>query len=522
MERRPHPMTKNSRHQSTLQLTILVAIILVAGLARMYRIGYPSVWIDELASMQFSAGWLAGSMPPLDVIYQPGIDMTDVHGERSLANAWHSVDHDTHPPLYIILLRWWREIFGPGDVVARGLSVICSLIAIIFLYDTARLLHGETVALWAAAIMALATPQIVFAQEIRSYVMLTMFILAMANAMTRIEILGCTKRRLWMLGIATFAGAMTHYLAIPAALAIGIYALICLRGKSRTVTFATMSTAGILFLILWGQTFWQQRANFSSNLNWNSDLQPDIYSNTVSRLASLPIQFFITPKISDIRSIAARMGAIFYLAVFAAIWRRELLLWVFIAAAIIGTTATSDLIQHHKALNVMRFTFPAAPAAYALISAVSSLLKRRWIAHAVPAIFVIGCAAAIPEAYNQYWKPNYRSLAASFDRHAGPDDLVVIFYQSQPSDWYQSLLLSAVAHYSAYPHRPMVALSQPASRELLDQMKSAPAIWLIGDTDTPVGQLIPSARTELLGNVPFAGTFTKINFPPTTSMASAP
>ncbi|HMB96600.1 MAG TPA: glycosyltransferase family 39 protein, partial [Tepidisphaeraceae bacterium] len=318
---------------------IILAILLVAALLRIYHIGYSSIWIDEIASLQFSCGWLAGSVPPTNILHDPGIDMTNPRESKSLGKIWHSVDDDTHPPIYFLLLHVWRNFFGPGDVAARSLSVVCSIISILLLYDTARLLHGQSIAIWAAAIMAVATPQIVFAQEARGYAMVTMFILAMANAIARIEILGESKWRLIALAIATFAAAMTHYLAIPAALALGIYIMIRFRGRSRWRALAAMSIAAVFFLMIWGHTAWNQRSHFQTNLSWLNDSAPGIATRTLDRLASLPLMFFITPKQHDANSIVTRFAAVLYFIPLIAIRRRGVLLWILIAAAIIATTA---------------------------------------------------------------------------------------------------------------------------------------------------------------------------------------
>jgi uncharacterized membrane protein len=77
----------------------------------------------------------------------------------------------THPPLYFFLLRLWRDI-ADGDLSSRLLSVLCSLAAIAFLYDTVSKLNGPTAAMYAALLMAIAVPQIEYAQATRNYTLL--------------------------------------------------------------------------------------------------------------------------------------------------------------------------------------------------------------------------------------------------------------------------------------------------------------------------------------------------------------
>ena len=80
-----------------------------------------------------------------------------------------------HPPP---LAQYRRR----GDVSSRLLSVLCSLVAIAFLYDITSRLHGKTVALWAALLMAIAVPQIEYAQATRNYAFLLMSSLAACSS----------------------------------------------------------------------------------------------------------------------------------------------------------------------------------------------------------------------------------------------------------------------------------------------------------------------------------------------------
>jgi uncharacterized membrane protein len=489
----------------------LAGIVLVAVILRVYHIGYESLWTDEIATLQQSCARPAGRFPlPQDVIHRPGVDTTRIAEARDWRDIFPTMQADTHPPLYPLTLRVWRTMFGDGDVAARSLSAACSLVSILLLFDICRLLHGRSAGFWAAAIMAVATPQIVFAHEARSYTMVVMLVLASIDTLVRIEKLGSTTRRTLGLGVLTFAAVHTHYLTFSVIAAMGLYALLRLHGSARRSTITALAAAILVFAIDWGPTLLRQRPNFTTHLAWISDDAPGLAGRTLTRLATLPVRFLITPRDADSGGAAAMLGAICFLAPLLLIRRKDPLIWILLGAAVIGSAAFADLLAHRRTLTELRFTLAAAPALYALIAAASASLPRRWLTNLVPALVVASCVAALPEAYNRYWKPDYRGFAVDFDRVAGPDDLIVCVYRS-PDDWYESILLAATTHYSAHPNRPMLILSGPITSALHSEVVQAPAVWFIsGDPSFAADRFIPGARIELMGGVPQVGVFLKV------------
>jgi uncharacterized membrane protein len=164
---------------------------------------------------------------------------------------------DVHPPLFQICLRIWRDalgpIFGEGDAFIRSLAVIFG-----------RRLRCDDVrcgppcfmacapALWAALIMALATPQLHWAQDARPYTLLFTLLLGAIDAVVRLERFGPGKRRVIALALCTFAAGLTHYYGLPALAALGVYAAIRLRGAARVQAGTALLGGVALFAIVWG------------------------------------------------------------------------------------------------------------------------------------------------------------------------------------------------------------------------------------------------------------------------------
>ena len=155
-------MTEICKPQSWRPLLMLGLILVAAATLRLHAIGRASMWFDERASVMSSAGHFGDWMNlPLDRVIDPP-DFWSVSHQRLWLDAWRSPDF--HPPLYAMVLRVWRDCFGEGDVTVRVLSVVTSLAAIVCLFDLGRTLVGVGPALWACAIMAVAQPEIQYAQ----------------------------------------------------------------------------------------------------------------------------------------------------------------------------------------------------------------------------------------------------------------------------------------------------------------------------------------------------------------------
>jgi hypothetical protein len=135
-----------------VDLPIVLLLLILASLVRLPWLADHGYQLDELWTAELATGrGSAHQHLPTDTLLQP----VDVFRLDDAPPCWHVWTHMecTHPPLYFLTLRFWMMAFGQGDGRERLLSVICSLIAIALLYDTARLLNGRAVAIWACVLM---------------------------------------------------------------------------------------------------------------------------------------------------------------------------------------------------------------------------------------------------------------------------------------------------------------------------------------------------------------------------------
>jgi uncharacterized membrane protein len=117
----------------------LLVILLLAVVLRLSDLGGKSLWLDEAFSVWNSA--------------------------RAPEQIWNEVN-DNHPPLYYLLLHAWMAI-GDSEALVRLPSVFISMVALALTYVLGTKLFNKTVALAAAALLALAPLDLWYAQEAR-------------------------------------------------------------------------------------------------------------------------------------------------------------------------------------------------------------------------------------------------------------------------------------------------------------------------------------------------------------------
>ncbi len=233
-------------HRRRLFITGLV-LWLAFGL-RLYQLDFQSIWWDEGHSL-FVASHPIAAIPTLPAM-------------------------DVHPPAYFALLHGWMNLTGSSEFALRYLSVIFSLLTIAVLWRfAANISHRLTLfspplsgspASLTALLAALSPLYVAYAQEVRSYAMLTFLALTSTYLLWRILF---TNPQLpisnlqspvignWLLVISyillSAAGLYTHYFTIFLLLFHNLAWLVWLlpaprrRGKLwRWI----VSQAGILFL----------------------------------------------------------------------------------------------------------------------------------------------------------------------------------------------------------------------------------------------------------------------------------
>jgi hypothetical protein len=446
----------------------LSAIVIVAAGLRIHHLKTIPLSNDELGTMEVAAGrGVMHLVLPRNVLYTPPPP------DAVLKNAepfWHipsGMRDDVHPPLYFVLLRFWQDVFGGGDAQSRLLSVVAGLAGIVLIFDVGRWLAGTETGLWAALLMALAQPQIVYSQTARPYALATALILAAADAMLRIVCLGSSRRRIAALIAAATAAALTLYFAVLALAALGLYALIQLRGRQRRIVVLSFVAAGVMFLGLWGHGLATQHANFSDpHAFWYKDHAPDHVTAVLERFGELPVRFMGEPVDNDQTHLEASAAVVLYFLPWLLVRRRrEFMLLMFWLIACTAIVAGLDLLQGDNHLFWIKYTLLGAPAVYLLVPMLGSSLP---FGRLVPIAAAFYCAISVAQA-ETFITIDYVRLATDLDRLVRPNDGPIIFDAGGRDVPFTGELYMGAERYAENLHT-VVLLHTPPPPSLMDQI----------------------------------------------------
>ncbi|MGB7158235.1 MAG: glycosyltransferase family 39 protein, partial [Tepidisphaeraceae bacterium] len=239
---------QDDRHLGTRYLLALIAILLLAAALRVYHIGEKSLWWDEFQSLAMACGrGFTHLQLPTGVVIAHPPKVIDLATALPIRVLW--TEPQGHmPPLYPLVLRFWLTVFGTGPESVRAFSAVMSVAAVALVFLVVRETLGTTTGLWAALLMAVASPQVQLGQEGRLYTLLLVEALGAALALLRIERHGPTLARAAALTLCVLAMALTHYFTAGALLALALYAGLRLRGPRLKAALACFLVAGIAWL----------------------------------------------------------------------------------------------------------------------------------------------------------------------------------------------------------------------------------------------------------------------------------
>jgi uncharacterized membrane protein len=233
--------------------TRIIVVLLIALLVRLLGIASRPIWYDEAFSILFSekglSAMLYGTLAPT------GIGSADIH-----------------PLGYYTILWLWMKVFGESLVAVRFLSILTGIISVYLIYQIGLEFFSEQrPALLGALIAALAPFQIHYAQEIRMYSLMTMFLLLATLAYQRGTKTG--KWRWWV--VFAFAAAAAQYVHHLSAFYLIALALLPILRKDWKA-FSRLVVAGIGALILYLPWALQLPAQFTKVQNSYWVERPDV------------------------------------------------------------------------------------------------------------------------------------------------------------------------------------------------------------------------------------------------------
>jgi hypothetical protein len=472
-----------SRGKSTIAISLLILILVVAAALRLHDISRQNLWLDEFWALYFATGRGDSLFQlPLNVII-PHAPAVGFAGAPPVWRIWNGISSVAHPPLYFMALRLWADLFGPGDRSIRSLSVILSLGAVVLLYIGVLKSSGDKrQALAASALMAFSPIQIYYGQQARPYAMLQFIALLGAVSLISIERKGWSALKLLGLALAVVALALTHYIAAGLIAAWGIYSIVGLRGRTRLASASAIGIAVLIVAVTWGpHLLIYRQTDPAQGYGRLTDRNLTRLALSVPQRLSLesnqdPLLFADNGPWPLVIALAA---IVYVIPLMRLRTRRFLLFWWLWVAGEIAFVLLIDIFRHSTLLSVTRLVSLAAPGVYALLA----VPLPGWIGKCVPWAIVIGAAGCAVD----YWTmgppncPDAQTIASRIRHQVAPDDVILItgnYYRAGTRE--PPLTYFVLSHYSGLWHWPVVFATAPLGDRTRLELRRFHRIWVVG------------------------------------------
>ena len=395
------------------------------------------------------------------------------------------MDLVTAPPGWHLLLRAWVTAFGESEGATRSLSAGCSAAAVAVLFLAVRRWAGPEPALWAAALMAVAGPQVHAAHDARPYAVLTLEGTVALWIVGRTVALGPTRRRSAGLAAVLLAMLLTHYFAIAAVAAVGAYGLVAYRGVIRRHLVTSAVVAAVTFAVAWGPFMVRQRPVFSPTdrgVVFLYEPGPGHAAATVWRALTLPASL-----LADARPIPAWYAgvgvAVYAAAIVATARRRWPVVWPLWYVGVVGLLSALDLTRSTAHLAYLRYPLLVGPVVYAAVGLVPRLGRATaWVVagRVVAGAAVVMAAASLPAVYRT---PNadFRGLGDAMRASIKPGDLIV--FAGPSKTFAPQILYLAASHYAGPLAGPVVLLESPATAAAMAEVGDRATVWMVADPE---------------------------------------
>lgn len=435
----------------------LAGILLLAAALRFFRIGYQSLWTDEVRSI-----WAVIRME-------------------------EGLQHYFHGPLHAVLLQLWSLWGGYEDGWARALSAVIGLATLPLVYQLGRRVGGGRVGLLAAFLLAISPFHVWYCQEIRNYSLLIG--LAALSQILLLRILDGGGPRAWLgLGLTSLGLVLSNFAGAFLIAAQGIYLLAYRR--RLLPRFLLVQALVLLVLIPWLRNYesrWTPelvgREGAMRAVNFHPLAVPFTFS-------VFSVGFTVGPSLDEMnRSLSLGLlaphlwffipsGLLFALLFARGLWRKRgeaegvgfFVVWLLVPLLITSVLAILNI----KAYNP-RYAAVAYPALLLLYGLGLDSLGR--IAKASLALLLIasfGISLGNHYVSPRYMKPDARSAAAHVEKHLESSDAVLVYTHDDPFRYYYRGSVPCERLPWNLPYK------EGALRELLDRLaREHERVWLV-------------------------------------------
>lgn len=401
-----------SRHD----LIFLCIIVLTVTALRFYGATSQSLWLDEINVIRLA------QYPDLATFYQ-------------------YAKFEPHPPLFLLLMRYWTGMFGYSELALRSLSIIVSIVVLPFFYLLLKRRTDAPTAALTTALLAFAPVAELEAHNTRPYTLLMAlgalalpYFLDVCRAVNGAAAL--RGRSLAALLALNAVCALTHYAAAFFILTqcLVLFALYCVNPRRRLgADFSIIVVVGLSIApgIAWfALHYFDVSARIAKDATFNQVGIRDYtspFSSLLGRTAYLPVLLLpLVVAFNRPRAILADFVKLFRADT---IFGQAFALGVLHSVLIMAVSVVQPSIQQTKFFYLI---FPAlylCMARYLIgVSDVGRMLRP--VAYL---LILVGCATfmltgypLLTDGYTAAWRERYRDGARAIAEAAEPGDIVVL------------------------------------------------------------------------------------------------
>ncbi|MGD1996651.1 MAG: glycosyltransferase family 39 protein [Anaerolineae bacterium] len=406
-------MTEKKRAAERQRLWIKLGVLLIVFVAYSLQTGtltLQSMWFDEVMSLHFTRGSLAGTV--------------------------HRIVQPQHNgPLFYLLLFGWRHVVGDSDFAIRFLSVIFAVLTMPLLFQWVRRLLTDQAAATSVWLFAFSPFTLWFAQEARMYAL--HMLVAVASSLALLEAFRKGRWWRWLIYASLVSTVLYSHLfgaflvASQAAMAIALG----WRRRRRLLPYVTaMSLLGVAHLPLI-RVAWRVVKNYNPNDVWRGFvplgiLVRDAVGKYFYRIPASQVSWpaFLLP-----------VGLIL-VGSLALLLRRRTERWVVLFHAFVPVLIFYA-VSFRAPVYAAKYLSAIVPALFVLVACGVEALSHLWRPVGI-AILVLGTLMLNGVARDltdpMVHRPDWRFAADYVENHEGPNDLVVIsaYYMSYAFERY--------------------------------------------------------------------------------------
>jgi Dolichyl-phosphate-mannose-protein mannosyltransferase len=452
---------------------LILLIVVLACIGLRVTAMQPHLSFDEMWELGLSTGHGSpmGMLQP-DVLHSSPPRFTDLDQARPVWRIWFGMDRVLHPPGFATTLRLWRELFGGSDAAAQSLSVFLSCVSVVCVFFAGRLALGPGLAGLAGLALACSQTLTHFGQEVRPYALMIAIMSVAVLLMTRIEILGPTRRRMIALALLTLPLMLTHYLNASACAAIAVFGI--WRGGAYRKAFA----AGILasaadYAFAWLPMAIRQLDDLQTGDAFLALADRDIL-RSIGAALSVPFRVLVDrDHFQEPFSLLA--GVVLVMPVFLLRRSPTLRPWVIVACVLILGLLALDLIRKTNHLNFIRYVIIVAPVVPLLMIGTAAAIDRRLA-------WAVGLALPVMGLLNRgnpvLTDPSdFAQTRQVLEQRVGPGE-AILFYPCNVSAWQGEGCMLAASHSKTLFPRPIVLLSGPPTPAILEAL-TGQRVWVV-------------------------------------------